>query len=266
MKTIFAVAAVAVASFAVADTQYIDFENYGLGPITNGYNGWQVTNPAWDQEVVGVDALAGNQSWHISNAVASGSFGDQPFTPALTNAVSAGTAYDRFEASWMWAGMSNAQLGEGITVSIDNGTGQRGNYIRLECENTNLSTWRIYVFDYDGTTFVSTNLMNNIQADEIVNISFDMQFNTGSLNDVWNVYLNNTLSYTGIGWEGYFEDVPEVVTPYDRLLFRAGGVATANAAGILVDNISYSSVPEPTTMALAGIALAGFIARKRKKA
>ena len=42
-------AALMMGSPVAADTITIDFETYPTGPIANGYDGWKITNPAWDQ-------------------------------------------------------------------------------------------------------------------------------------------------------------------------------------------------------------------------
>ena len=268
-KILVLTSALALVGSAFADSQFIDFESYPTGAITNGYDGWQITNPGWDQGVVNSGAISGNQSWHISNSVASGSYGDQPYTPALMNAAGELEANNQFAANWLWSPEAGGILGEGITMSIDNGTGQRGNYIRLECSNQNLGLWRLYGYDYDGTGFTEVEFANNIATGTVLNVGFDMTFNTGLQNDVWNVYVNNSNVYTGVGWEDYFVDnfptTGAAPVSYDRLLFRAGGTATAGAAGTLIDDIYYESVPEPATMTILSLgALAAW--RKRKSA
>src|SRR5258708_2032872 len=81
-----------------ADSLMIDFEashGYSLGTI-QGQNGWggqnppgMPINPLIDQEVVAnvpsAPSSFGSQSWRISNAYTSGSFGDMPFSPSLAN-------------------------------------------------------------------------------------------------------------------------------------------------------------------------------------
>src|SRR2546428_13608552 len=80
-----------------ADSSSINFEPpaYSPGSI-QGQNGWGGQNPPGipinpliDQEIVtnglGAPASFGAQSWRISNAYTSGSFGDMPFSPSLVN-------------------------------------------------------------------------------------------------------------------------------------------------------------------------------------
>ncbi len=86
------VVALTVATIAGADSTTITFESstYSPGSI-QGQNGWGgqtppgiPINPAYDQAVVsntyGYTSFGG-QSFRMSNAVTSGSFGDWPFSP-----------------------------------------------------------------------------------------------------------------------------------------------------------------------------------------
>jgi hypothetical protein len=72
------------------------------------------------------------QALRISNAVTSGSFGDQAFSPGLTEPAGE-TARKHFEASFDVATTSDAvQPGLAISVSPDNGHGARMSYLRFE--------------------------------------------------------------------------------------------------------------------------------------
>src|SRR6266403_665367 len=75
--------AFAIPAIALADTVGpITFESpYTVGNI-NGQQGWSSTG-AFDQGVVSSPVISGSQSFRISNAVTSGSFGDQTFAPVL---------------------------------------------------------------------------------------------------------------------------------------------------------------------------------------
>jgi len=58
-------------------TLFTDFEGFKTGASINGQNGWARTGP-YDEQVVNA---GGNTVWRVSNATASGSFGDMPFAP-----------------------------------------------------------------------------------------------------------------------------------------------------------------------------------------
>ena len=109
---------------ASADIINMDFESYALGPIANGYNGWQVTNAAWDQAVTSTTVISGSQSWRMSNSVASGSFGDQPFSPALSEKVSSALPTNKFVASLDFMPVLGGVVNDAVVISLDNGTGQ----------------------------------------------------------------------------------------------------------------------------------------------
>lgn len=263
-----------------ADQIFIDFETYPLGKIANGYDGWQITNPAWDQQVT-TNSIAGAQSWRISSQVASTSFGDHPFTPALPGGAGESTtlaASNYFRASMLFQPLIGGVQGEGTTISIDNGTGARGNYMRIENADGTDAGWRLVVFDYINNAFTNAIVVaSGLNADETHELAFDMTFNDGLANDVWQVFLDGALVYSGIGWEDFFVDAQPSNNPpiyYDRLLFRSSSPATPNAAGILFDNIAYTNelaaaeVPEPASLAvwgMLGVASAAYSWQRRRR-
>lgn len=258
-----------------ADSVLVDFENYPDGKIANGYDGWQITNTNWDQQVVSSNPIDGNKSWLVTSKVTSGSFGDQPYSPALNDKVGETEAMNLFKASLLFKPLSGGVLGEGTTISIDNGTGQRGNYMRIE--NTGNDAWTLFVYDYINDNFVRTDLVTGIAANSVHSLSFSMLFNPGAKNDVWKVSVDGNELYTGIGWEDYFRDFYPTYGPspvvYDRLLFRCGGgSAYADSVGIQFDNIQYSSsvtgepaVPGPAAILPFGLGLAAAYRRRIRR-
>ncbi len=146
-------AGLALAAPAGADTLGpIDFESpaYVPGSI-NGQNGWSVTGP-YDQAVVvnagfpGAPPSFGAQSFRISNATTSGSFGDQTFSPstvdetgestAANNGLSGGTRQPVFSSEFTIASATGAvQPGLRITASPDRGDGARMSVLAFEHAN-----------------------------------------------------------------------------------------------------------------------------------
>src|SRR3981081_2360039 len=163
---------------ATADSLGINFEasaGYHTGSIQS-QQGWAgstppgVINPAIDQEVVingsSAPASFAKQSWRISNAYTSGSFGDMPFSPSLKNEAgetmaqnsiySGGTRQNHFDIRWAFA--SADPLGPGtdcsttgyaacsyLSMAPDRGDGARMSYIRLEDDRSGL---KVFFDDY----------------------------------------------------------------------------------------------------------------------
>jgi hypothetical protein len=165
-----------------ADSLMIDFEaSHGYSPGSiQGQNGWGgqnppgiPINPLFDQAVVANGPSApssfGSQSWRISNAYTSGSFGDMPFSPSLANEAgesmakngngvltfSGGIRQNHFEAQWVFTSADPTGAGTdcsttGVTCSYlsmapDRGDGARMSYIRLEDDFSGL---RVFFDDY----------------------------------------------------------------------------------------------------------------------
>lgn len=110
----------------------------------NGQAGWQKTG-AYDAAVVGNSGEFGAQSLRISNAVTSGAFGDQTFSPSLVDAAgettsvnggyAGGVRQPHFEAQFRFASFDpvNAPAAAMVTsISPDRGDGGRMSYVRLE--------------------------------------------------------------------------------------------------------------------------------------
>ncbi|MBK9610642.1 hypothetical protein [Candidatus Amarobacter glycogenicus] len=133
-----------------ADSTTITFDSYALGNI-NGQDGWSKTGP-FDVEVV---ADGGGKALRISDAVTSGSFGDQTFSKSLVDeagetlatngGMSGGTRQNHFEVSWdIKSFTGSAQTGLTVSFAPDRGDGGRMSYFRVEDNGSGLD-----VFFYD---------------------------------------------------------------------------------------------------------------------
>jgi hypothetical protein len=245
----------------------IDFEapTYATGSIA-GQDGWSSPiNPAYDQEVdssAGVTGF-GAQSFRMSNAVSSGSFGDWPYSRPLINeagetsaqngGISGGTRQSHFEASFDFASAvpGAEQPGLGLGVSPDRGDGARMSLLRIRDESTGLL---VSFADYQsganevGCGPTSANFVNTVVAsglDRSVDhsIRIAMDFVNGTENDVVSVYVDGVLVHVGTSWEDYFRECESNPTrTVDSLLFRASGTAAATlGAGFLIDDLTLSS-------------------------
>jgi hypothetical protein len=256
----------------LADSNNITFESptYTLGDI-NGQNGWTKTG-AYDVAVddsLGTSGF-GDQSLRISNAVTSGSFGDQTFAPALSQAAGetgadngsfgAATPVSHFESSFDIFAIADS-TGDTLSVSPDRGDGARMSYLRFENPGDDL----IHVYFDDVTDPAHTINADSFNETEIAqldssvphNIKFSMDFIDGPDNDVVNITIDGTSVHTGTSWEDYYrfdsESNPSNNTDYTptvrTVLFRASGTAVpANEGkGYLIDNFTDQSSGEPAS-------------------
>lgn len=281
-KTIIRIAAVALALSplgialpAFADTVNVNFESplYSLGSI-GGQDGWSnAVNPAYDQGVTTTPATFsstfGSQSFRISDAVTSGSFGDWVFAKPLTNAVgetsatdgafTPGTLQQHFETEFDIASIlpESQQSGLHVSVSPDRGDGSRMSYLRFEDGASGINVF------FDDVTSSGTPGSDQFRETEIAtglnraiphHVKLTMDTLDGPSNDVVQVYLDGVLVHTGNSWEDYYrydsEASPEL-TPriVKTVIIQARGDGTTPADlgnGFLFDNLSLSSGPIPT--------------------
>lgn len=234
----------------------------------NGQHGWKSTGN-YDQAVVdNVYDIAsfGCKSLRISNAVTSGSFGDQTFSYSTANeagdadaenaGLSGGVRQSHYEAQFDIASTQTAQQsGLSISVSPDRGDGARMSYLRFEDKADG-----IHVFFDDVTTSSNPADWNETDiatlsrtAPHTIKLSID--FANGPSNDVVKVYVDGALVKTGTSWENYYryddESNPTLANDsrtVDSLLFRAAGSAApaTSGAGFLIDNVNVTtSTPPP---------------------
>jgi uncharacterized protein (DUF2141 family) len=248
---------------AFADSLNINFESptYTLGNI-NAKNGWSALGSAgsgcavYDEAVSSSNSTAGfgAQSLRISDAVTSGCFGDNAFSPSLANeagetaainsGLSGGVRQAHFEAQFSIASAQPGVVsGTSMSVSPDRGDGARMSYLRFEDQANGI---HVFFDDYTNHNF---NEIDIATLDRTVphTVKFSMDFVNGPNNDVVKIYIDGVLKATGTSWEGYFADSQPTIAPptVDSLLFRVGGTAhPANAGkGYFIDNLTLMSGP-----------------------
>jgi hypothetical protein len=233
-------AVVGSATRAAADTQGpIGFDGgYTLGSV-NGQNGWSSTG-GFDEEVVDnstfpfAPAAFGGRSFRISDAVTSGGFVNQTFTPSTTDAAGepgadaggypTGTLQNNFGASFNFASTKGAvyQPGLNISVSPDRGDGARMSYVRIEDSPTG---WQVFFDDYvdaapfgsggnldDGCGvedgFTDTHIATDLDKSVAHNLRISIKFLPGPHNDIVHVLIDGALAASGTSWEDYFRYCP----------------------------------------------------------
>jgi hypothetical protein len=182
----------------------------------------------------------GTQALRISNAVTSGSFGDQTFSPSVTPAM-AGTPRHKFASTFSIGTTSpNAQQpGLAISVSPDNGQGARMSYLRFEDQASGV---HVFFDQARGANFKETDIATLARASAHT-ISFSIDFSASASKAV-TISIDNVVRATGSTWESYYQTQEHNPTPsVSTMLFRAGGTAagTAGSGGFLVDGLSLAS-------------------------
>ena len=270
----------AVLQFTSADSSSITFEppTYTTGSI-HGQDGWSSSGP-FDHKVVDNDlypapASFSTQSLRISNAVTSGSFGNQTFSKSLVNeagetsaengGMSGGVRQSHYEVSFNLASAvpTAQQPGLSMSTSPDRGDGARMSYLRFEDQADGI---HVFFDDYrdhapfgtSGNPAVGCGIEDEFAETEIAvvdratahNFKIVMDFVDGPRNDIVKVYVDGILSATGTSWEDYFRYCEGNPTrTVDSLLFRTAGPAAPGTfgQGFLIDNLnSISSLPPAT--------------------
>lgn len=279
----------------LADSSVITFESptYSTGDI-NGQDGWSKTGP-YDAAIVAGTGVPGfgDQSLRVSNAVTSGSFGDQTFSKLLTEEAGESGAYSPaptatrhpyFSATWEVASAvpGAEQPGLSVVASPDRGDGGRMSWLQMRDTGAGLE---INFYDYQdvapygseanpadgvgvGDDFVFTTVASGLDRSVAHAIGLEMFLVDGPRNDVVNVYVDGALAHTGTSWEDYFRwyqgpGDPEETAPVRAsrtirsILFRTAGAAAPGTAGngFFIDNLELQSGahPVPSLAPCAGV-------------
>jgi len=252
MKRLMFCAALVVASIglvgsASADSQGpIDFESYTTGNIDT-QQGWSKTG-GYDVAVVNVvDFPAasgygfGAKALRSSDSVTSGSFGDQTFSPGLTEPAGE-SGLSHFTATFKIGTTSaNEQAGLHMSVSPDDGNGGRMSYLRFDDQPGG-----VHVL-FDDATFTDVDIATLSRASAHT-VTFGIVFKTDAADSV-SIYIDGVLKHSGTTWEDYYRNDPEqagngnTVPSTSKLLFRESGTAHSGNAGngFLVDGVSLTS-------------------------
>jgi hypothetical protein len=250
-------AALGLASFASADsTGPINFESYNLGAI-GGQNGW--TNGVYeDANVVATSNYTtvhypsfGNQALQISNAATSGAF-DQTYGPQVAAAGGSATL-THFDASFqIGTALARYQPGSNLSVSPDDGTGNRMSYLRFEEHTNGVHVYFIDVIDKGPLgTVASFNEKDiaTLSRGNVHSVAFAITFKSGSTPDQVKITIDGRLAATGTSWRNYYRFDPEQVGNHNVVpststlgfIVRGAAVPSNLGNGYLVDNVTLSS-------------------------
>ena len=260
----------AFASSASADTiGPITFEppSYAVGDI-NGQQGWLKLNPAYDVKVAAVSSYPaasaygfGTQALRLSDAFTSGSFGDQTFSPGLTQPAGEAPGLANHFDSTFWFGTALATAAARDAHVRQPGQRQRradelpalrGSERRGPCLLRRRRDSAGPIVSVGCANFVEKDIatLNRTSAHSI---RFSIDFKPGPGNDVVKIYIDGSLATTGTTWEDYYRYDPEAagngnqVSPVNKMLFRESGAPNPFdlGKGFLVDGLSLSSATQP---------------------
>jgi hypothetical protein len=240
----------------------ITFEppEYVVGNI-NGQQGWSKTGP-YDVEVAAISGFPdaagygfGTQSLRLSDAVTSGSFGDQTFSPGLASPAGE-TGAPHFDASFkIGTTKKTQQIGSHVSISPDDGQGSRMSYLRFEDQADGVHVIFADVTDPGPfptvATFNETDIAT-LSRKSAHSVRFSIDFKPGPHNDVVKIYIDGALKITGTTWEDYYRYDPEQigngnkVPNVSKMLFRESGLPDlANKGqGFLVDRLALASTTQ----------------------
>ncbi|NWG23430.1 MAG: hypothetical protein HXY30_03260, partial [Pseudorhodoplanes sp.] len=244
-------------------TNVEDFEDFDLGPVANGENGWSYAGTS-DQEVV---ADGGDQAFRMSSDPSTGAFGG-PYAPILGVTAGESTTTAGADSMRMTFTLKAVQPGDNSRLELDFGNQSRTDRINfMAIENTaaglRIATaeprtdgnWETGAVDNTFTAFTGNRtivegLDNTVEHE----VTLVLNFVDGSNNDVISIYVDGEK----VGETTTFENYREFHLGQDHataqqnnqgatVFFRnnAAGApqdgASGQNQGFLIDDISYSS-------------------------
>ena len=226
------------------------------GPYTTDFTGvtidttadasdsnWRMTGP-YDATITDGD----DPALRISNAVTSGSFGDQLFSPTLEVPATETGPAQSFTATFVLEPVGY-QEGLRVTVSPDNGQGGRGGFLAIEHKNggLNLVSQGSYVNAAGELDWKVTNVAVGLDASEAHTVKLKLikkpDTKKTTNNDVFSVQVDGK-PVKNTTFEAYYDAMDEENYETDTLLFRLSGAALTQAgdgAGLLIDDITIAT-------------------------
>ncbi len=238
------------------------FENFDLGPIANGENGWKYAG-ASDQEIVDV---GGDKMLRMSSDPTTGAFGG-PYSPALGDAAGEPQTTADYSSQiirFNFSAVSSVPDGSRLEVDFGNAAGtDRNSFMVIElvagqgiriAVNEPTTTNDIWTTGQDFTAFTgNVELIGGIDASRSHEIELRLTYVDGANNDVIKVYLDGELIGSTTTFENYRDwfagtthaDNAEA-NQTNRVFFRnsAGGAAPQDGPGgqnqgFYFDDITY---------------------------
>ncbi len=263
-------AAFALPAAARADTVTSTIEPpvFSLGSI-DGVAGWSSFGVAgfgcaiYDHRVSSLSAVGlnmnstyaktfGSRALRISNAITSGCFSDQTFSPSVPNEAgeaaaasfgfSGGERQSWFESAFTIASANPIlpQLGLSMSVSPDRGDGARMSYLRFEDRPAGIA---VFFDDFDASVSEFRDIQIATLDRSIPHrVKFRIDFEDGPGNDRVKITIDgaDVSPPNATTWEDYSRLLGDQPPTVDSLLFRTSGTASllALGGGFLIDNVA----------------------------
>jgi uncharacterized repeat protein (TIGR01451 family) len=248
---------------AVAGTATSNFEPPTFHPgSVDGQGGWRAS--AFDQEVVAnglpTGVGFGTQSFRLSNAVASGGFSNQTYSPEVS--PPAGNPFgseepgenSEYTAQFSFIPTTpNFQDGLFVSVSPDSGLGSRMAWVGLEDTPAGLQVTVRDTPAVDGD-FVTYSAGPPLDRTVPHTIKFWIKINPGENNDLVRVSIDGRdLGQCFSTWENYYRASPEQAPPpnsnhpppINSLQFRTALSGGTKGGGYLFDNVTVTTANGP---------------------
>jgi uncharacterized repeat protein (TIGR01451 family) len=244
---------------ASAGTATTNFEPPAFHPgSVDGQGGWRAS--AFDQDVVANGLPAGvgfgTQSFRLSNAVASGAFDNQTFSPPVSppagNLVGTETPGENSEFTAQFSFIPTTrsfQDGLFLSVSPDSGEGSRMAWVGLLDTPDGIA---VTIRDTPGADgdFVEYSAGPPLDRTAPHTIKFWIKINPGENNDLMRVFIDGRdLGQCFTTWENYYRASPEQENapnfnhpaPINSLQFRSSLPGGPQGGGYLFDNVSVTT-------------------------
>jgi collagen triple helix repeat protein len=209
--------------------------------LNDGMSGWRMTGP-YDAHVVE------NNFLQISDATASGSFGDWVFSPKVADAQTTfQAAFDIKAFPGTRSAAGDAGQWNHISVSPDDGNGNRMSYLRFENQPDGIHVIFEDVTD-PGPVGTAADFNQTDIATLDPNVEHVVQFDLNLAADQVKIYIDGKLAATGTTWKNYYRYDPEqapanTVPVTNSLIFQARGTGDAAdvGKGFLINGVRLAS-------------------------
>jgi hypothetical protein len=233
----------ATPAMAATSPYFTDFSGVSIdeNPVPAA-DAWRMTG-GYDATITGGD----DPALRITNAVTSGSFADQLFSPTLdVPATETGPAHT-FTASFVLEPVE-LQPGLRVTVSPDNGEGGRAGFLAIQHTTAGLDLVSQGSFiNTDGeldwtVTPVATGLDPNVAHTVKLKLIKKPDTKKSTNNDVFSVQVDGK-PVKNTTFEAYYDVTGEENYQTDTLLFRLSGTAQPllTGSGLLIDDVTVAT-------------------------